>query len=143
MAVVQVACVQMRSRETVAESLEVAEHLVTDAAQRGADLVVLPEKWPCFGAPDRLQAAAETIDGSLVATLAGWARELGIGLVAGSISERVPDDQRKLRNTSLAFDADGRLVGTYRKLHLFDVDVEGRRIRESDAEAPGEHGVLC
>jgi deaminated glutathione amidase len=143
MSVVRVACVQLRAREAVDDSVEVAGRLVAEAAARGAQLVVLPEKWPRFGAPERLWPIAEPVNGPLAETLAGWAREHGVALVAGSISERVPGDDTRLRNTSLAFDAEGRLAGAYRKLHLFDVDVEGRRIRESDGEAPGEHGVLC
>src|SRR3954470_2202842 len=143
MTVVRVACVQLRARDSVDDSVEVAGRLVAEAASRGAQLVVLPEKWPRFGSPEALWQIAEPVDGPLSDTLGGWARQHGVALVAGSVSERVPGDQARLRNTSLAFDAEGRLVAAYRKLHLFDVDVEGRRIRESDAEAPGEQGVLC
>src|SRR4051812_22766297 len=137
--VVRVACVQMRARGSVDDSVAVAERLVREAASRGAQLVLLPEKWARFGSPEQLRAAAEGLDGPLATTVAGWARSLGVALVAGSMSERVAGDEARLRNTSLAFDREGRLAGAYRKLHLFDVDVDGRRIRESDAEAPGEH----
>jgi deaminated glutathione amidase len=141
--VVRVACVQMRARRSVEASVSVAERLVRQAAARGAELVVLPEKWARFGTPAELDEAAEPLDGPLARTLGGWARELGLALVAGSVSERVPGDDARLRNTSPAFDEAGELVAAYRKLHLFDVDVEGRRIRESAAEAPGEHPVLA
>ncbi len=65
-----------------------------------------------------------------------------MAIVAGSVAERVAGDER-LRNTSVAFDRDGRQVGVYRKIHQFDVDLPGQRVRESDTDAPGTGGVIA
>ena len=72
------------------------------------------------------------------------ARELGIDLVAGSIAERVAGEE-KLRNTSVHIGPDGEIRATYRKIHLFDVEVDGTVYRESDTEdrrprAGAQHG---
>jgi predicted amidohydrolase len=73
--------------------------------------------------------------------MAEWARSHGITLVGGSISER-REGREKLSNTSLAFGPDGELLGVYRKIHLFDVEVGGHVYRESEAEEPGEEAVV-
>ena len=140
---IRVACVQMTSRADKAANLEQAEHLVARAAATGADVVVLPEKWNAIGNADVYRETAEPLDGGeSVEAMAGWARRHAIALVGGSITER-REGRDKLSNTSLVFDADGALVGVYRKIHLFDVDVGGHVYRESEAEEPGEEPVVA
>jgi predicted amidohydrolase len=104
--------------------------------------VALPEKWNAIGPPEVLHEAAETLeDGESVAAMGDWARNHGVTLVGGSISER-REGREKLSNTSLAFGPDGELLGVYRKIHLFDVEVGGHVYRESEAEEPGEEPVV-
>jgi deaminated glutathione amidase len=135
------AAVQLNARADKAANLEKADGLVRRAARDGAELVVLPEKWTAFGTGDDLRAAAEPLGGEAGSWAAAIARELGIDLVAGSISERV-EGQEKLRNTSLHYGPDGELKATYRKIHMFDVEVGGVEYRESDNEDPGDEAVL-
>ena len=138
----RVACVQLTSGPEKAANLEKAEKLVARAASTGADVVVLPEKWNAIGEADTLWAAAEALDGGeTVEAMAGWARGHGITLVGGSIAE-LREGHEKLSNTSIAFGPDGEVLGVYRKIHLFDVEVEGLVYRESEAEEPGEEAVV-
>ena len=74
--------------------------------------------------------------------MSGWARTHGITLVGGSIAER-REGREKLSNTCLVFDPEGQLVATYRKIHLFDVEVGGVVYRESEAEEPGDEPVVA
>ena len=139
----RVACVQLTSRADKAANLAKAERLVARAAATGADVVVLPEKWNAIGDDETLRAAAESLEGGeSVAAMAEWARRHGITLVGGSITER-REGREKLANTSLVFDPDGEIVATYRKIHLFDVEVGGHVYRESDAEEPGEEPAVA
>jgi len=136
------AAVQLNARADKAANLEKADAMVRRAARDGAELVVLPEKWTTFGTGDDLRAAAETVgSGEASAWAAATARELGIDLVAGSISEHV-EGEDKLRNTSLHYGPDGELKAAYRKIHMFDVEVGGVEYRESDNEDPGDEAVL-
>jgi len=138
----RVACVQMTSGPEKPSNLEKAEKLVARAASTGADVVVLPEKWNAIGEADALHAAAEPLEGGeTVEAMAGWARVHGITLVGGSIAE-LREGHEKLSNTSIAFGPDGEVLGVYRKIHLFDVEVEGNVYRESEAEEPGEEPVV-
>jgi deaminated glutathione amidase len=135
------AAVQLNAKADKAANLEKADRLVRRAARDGAQLVVLPEKWTALGTGDDLRAAAEQLGGEASAWASDVAAELGIDLVAGSISERV-EGEDKLRNTSLHYGPDGELKGAYRKIHMFDVEVAGVEYRESDNEDPGEEAVL-
>ena len=108
---------------------------------RGAQLVLLPEKWSVLGRGEDLRAGAEPLDGPAVSWARAIARELGIDLVAGSVAERI-EGEPKLRNTCVHVGPDGEIAATYRKIHLFDVEVEGTVYRESDHEEPGDEPVL-
>ena len=130
------AAVQLNSTAEKPRNLEVAESLVRGAAADGAELVVLPEKWNVLGDSAALIAGSEPLDGPTLAAARSWARELGIHLVAGSIAERVAD-QEKSFNTSALIGPDGELEATYRKIHMFDVDVGGVAYRESENEEAG------
>ncbi|MEA2277739.1 MAG: deaminated glutathione amidase [Solirubrobacteraceae bacterium] len=132
-----VAAVQLNAGTEKQANIDRAGQLVAQAAAAGARLVVLPEKWNGFGSSKILRACAEGLDdGESVVAMRDWAREHGIHLVGGSITER--SESGRLFNTSLVFDPRGELVATYRKIHLFDVAVGGHVYRESDVEDPGE-----
>ncbi|MFI0433058.1 MAG: carbon-nitrogen family hydrolase [Candidatus Nanopelagicales bacterium] len=94
---------------------------VQEAAQAGAQLVVLPELWRTgpFELTETL-GAAEALDGATATALSAIAAELGIWLHGGSILELAADGHRY--NTSLVFDPEGALAATYRKRHLFGFD---------------------
>jgi deaminated glutathione amidase len=138
---VRAAAVQLNSTPDKGRNLETADRLVRRAAAEGAQLVVLPEKWPVLGTGSDLRDGAEPLDGPAATWARGVARELGIDLVAGSLSERVPGEE-KLRNTSLHVGPGGDVRATYRKIHMFDVEVDGTVYRESDHEEPGDEPVL-
>jgi len=135
--------VQLNSTADVARNVEVAERLVRAAAADGAELVGLPEKWNLLGGGEELIAGAEDLDGPTLTAARDWARELGIHLLAGSIAERARAGLA--RNASVMIGPDGEDLAVYRKIHMFDVDVDvdGVSYRESDHEEPGEEIVTA
>lgn len=135
------AAVQLNSTEDTGRNLATADRLVRDAAGRGAELVVLPEKWNVLGRAEQMAAAAEPLDGPSLSWARATAAELGIDLVAGSIVERVPERQ-KLSNTSVHVGPDGQVRAIYRKIHMFDVEVDGVSYAESDHEEAGRDVIV-
>jgi predicted amidohydrolase len=137
------AVVQLNSNGDKARNLAVAERLVRAAAADGAELVALPEKWNLLAAGEEIAAGAEALDGPSLGAARGWARELGIHLLAGSIAERGADPGDKSFNTSVLIGPDGTDLAAYRKIHMFDVEAGGVAYRESDHEQPGEEIVTA
>jgi len=135
------AAVQLTRTPDRARNLEAADRLTRAAAADGAQLVVLPEKWAVLGTPEDVVAGAEPLDGPALTWAAETARELGIDLVAGSIAERNAGEARG-HNTSVHFGPDGEPRASYRKIHMFDVEVDGRTYKESEHEDAGDDVVL-
>ena len=122
--------------DDVDANVATAIRLLDEAAAGGADLVALPELWPFYGARGVAATIAGPVPGSLTEPLADAARRHGMWVLGGSIYERA--DGRTF-NTSPLFDREGELVATYRKIHLFDVELEGQPpIRESDLFSAGD-----
>jgi predicted amidohydrolase len=137
----RVAAVQLNSTADTAANLAAADRLTRAAAADGARLIVLPEKWNVIGSDDQLRAGAQALDGPAISWARATARELGVDLVAGSIAEHVVG-QEKLANTCVHVDPEGEVRAVYRKVHMFDVEIDGRAYRESDVEQAGEEIVL-
>ena len=138
-----VAAVQMLAGEDKTVNLKEAERWTRLAASEGAKFVALPEVFIWRGDKRSERSAAEPIPGPTSETIAALARELGIYLLAGSILEEIPGSAKSY-NTSLLFDPAGTLVASYRKIHLFDVDLaNGVSARESDTRAPGDAAVVA
>ncbi|MFH1466714.1 MAG: carbon-nitrogen hydrolase family protein [Pseudomonadota bacterium] len=143
------ACVQQRSTADLARNLEACEALVRRAAGYGAALVATPEATPYLGPWAARARLAEPLSGPMARRLGDLARELRIHLLVGSFPEQIlgqdgQPDRLRAANTSLLFGPEGGLLASYRKLHLFDVDVPGGvSVRESDTTVPGDRVVTC
>ncbi len=131
------AAIQLNSTSDFDRNLAAADRLVREAAAAGAGFVALPEKWSVLGDSENLRAGAQALDGPAIEAARGWARELGVHVLAGSIAEQV-DDQERLSNTSVLVAAGGEIAGVYRKIHMFDVEVGGVRYHESENELAGD-----
>lgn len=138
----RVAAVQLNSNGDKQRNLAAAERLVRAAAADGAEFVALPEKWNLLAGGEELVAGAEPLDGPSLTAARGWARDLGVHLLAGSISER-GDEGAKASNTSVLIGPGGEDVAVYRKIHMFDVDAGGVSYRESEHERPGTEPVAA
>jgi len=137
----RVAVCQLNARDDRAANLVAAGELLKKAAAAGADLAILPEYVDYLG-PAAGVPKPEPVDGEFAAFFATTARALGMWVLAGSFHETGPDAERTY-NTSLVFDRDGELAATYRKIHLYDVEIAGRvSYQESRTVAPGAEPVV-
>ncbi len=140
----RVGAVQMCSTADLQANLQKCRTLIDQAVSEGAQFVALPE---CFsflgrGEGDKL-AIAESLDdkqrGPILDMLRDAATRHGIHVLGGGTPEIVVGDAKRTYNTAVLVGPSGDLVATYRKVHLFDVDIPGgATLRESDATAPGD-----
>jgi deaminated glutathione amidase len=137
----RVAAVQLQSQDDVGQNLAECARLVAVAARGGAQLVVLPENFAYFGADESKCTLAEPLtepSGPIQGALSELARDAGVFLVAGGFPEASEDGKRPY-NTALVFAKGGALVGSYRKIHLFDVALQdGTVLAESAGTTPGQ-----
>ena len=134
----RVALVQLDARENVAENLATAVAMADEAAAAGARLVALPEYLQYRGPDDGYRASARPIPGPHTEPFAEVARRRDAWILVGSTAETSSDPARPY-NTSALIAPDGSLAATYRKVHLFDVDIkDGPADRESARVTPGD-----
>lgn len=117
------------------ENHETAQKFLSEAAEKGAKLAVLPEIWnspyataafPEYAEslPNIGDSSAESSSSSQI--LIDAAKKHGLWIVGGSIPERIQEDgKEKIYNTCLVLNPDGMVVAKHRKMHLFDIDVPG------------------
>jgi len=142
----QFAACQIHVTDNKDENHHTAAQFVQRArSEHNADIVALPECWNCPYANSAFPEFAEdlskmTESSPSAALLSRLARENEIYLIGGSIPER---EGEKLYNTSLTFGPQGQLLGKFRKIHLFDVDVPGKiKFIESDTLSPGQDATI-
>jgi omega-amidase len=106
-------------------------------AGKTADLVILPEMFNCPYDIDKFPKYAEEYHKSTsLSEVSRSAKKAGVYLVAGSIPER---EGKHVYNSSFFFNPQGEIIGSYRKMHLFDIDVPGEiRFKESATLSAGD-----
>ena len=160
----KIALCQMSVTKEKERNLRHAEGLVDEAVRAGAKVVCLPEIWNCPYDMKNIASYAEPADGPSAAFMSKLALKHGIYLIGGSIPESGDAGEDATRdgaedagegtdsagdsadgagpriyNTCFVFGPDGKMVARYRKLHLFDVDIErGLKFKESSYFAAGE-----
>jgi len=133
--------IQLKAGSDEAANLAQATALVESAAAGGASLVALPEMFLWRGPQRDEPAHAQPIPGPVTRFASELAARLSIHLVAGSFLEAVAGERRSF-NTCTLFGPDGALLASYRKMHLFDVDIDGQvAIQESATRQPGDAAV--
>lgn len=142
----RVAAIQMTSHSEVHKNLEIAEKLIIDAVDKGAQLIVLPEMFAVMGM-DQLDKVKirETIGrGPIQHFLSQQASKYGVWLVGGTIPIAVEEATEKVNATCLLYDDKGERVARYDKIHLFDVTVSATResYHESKTTMPGNQIVV-
>ena len=136
----QIAILQSSCTSDPRANLEKTIQQIRDAAGRGANVVCTQElfrtQYFCQFEDPANFAFAESIPGPTTEALTKLARELGVAIVAGVFERRAAG---VYHNTAAVIDADGALVGTYRKMHIPDDPLyyEKYYFTPGDAFSPG------
>ena len=140
----RVAVAQMTSTSSKQDNLKTVANLVEQAAAERCHMLFLPECFAYIGEnPADAVDQAEAITGTLMQKYQDVAKKWKVWLNLGGFHE-VGNVPRKVFNTQLMLDEDGNIVSTYRKVHLFDVNVpNGPVLMESKTTISGEELVTC
>lgn len=116
----KIAAVQMVSSPDVAHNIATAQNLISQAAQQGAQLILLPEYWPIMGLHESDKVAhAEKMDaGPIQKFMADMARQYQVWLIGGTLPMAALEADKVL-NTVMVYNPAGERVVHYDKIHLF------------------------
>ncbi|PCI27776.1 MAG: hydrolase [SAR324 cluster bacterium] len=139
----KIALAQMTSIADVEKNLQKSLEFIQQAAQQKADLIAFPECFLFLGKDSLYQEIAEDVRGPLVELFQEQARQNDISILMGSFPEKDPENQRKIYNTSVLISRQGKVLETYRKIHLFDVELPDLRLIESETVSAGKKVVVA
>jgi predicted amidohydrolase len=129
----RISALQLHIDDTESQHARIARVVAKVRAQRGADLVVLPELWvPGAFAYRGYEESAGPVPGPLTSQMSDAAREIGAHVLLGTVIER---DGNNLHNTAVLVAPDGEIVHTYRKMHLFGFDEGEARVLTAGTDA--------
>ncbi|MDQ6994461.1 MAG: carbon-nitrogen hydrolase family protein [Mariprofundaceae bacterium] len=135
-----VACVQMSSSDSLARNLSLASHYIRQAANTGAELILLPENFSWMGE----QGATFNPESIHVVTyfLGECAKNYHMWIVAGSIlwTDNVNE---KPFNRSLIINPQGEICDYYDKIHLFEAVLGHESWKESNHIQAGKKPTIC
>lgn len=127
---------QMPVTGSVAKNLAVAGETIRALCDAGAQVIALPEMFCCPYDNESFRIFAQCAGGEIYTAMQELARGSGVYLVAGSMPER---EGEHIYNTSFVFSPEGKQIARHRKVHLFDIDIQGgQRFCESDTLSAGD-----
>jgi predicted amidohydrolase len=138
------ACLQLNSGSDLMANLAAVKGMVTEAAGNGAQLVLTPEYSLMMDGSGRVmrEGALDADGGATLVELQNLARHNKVCLLIGSLTLKTGEE--RIVNRSYLIAADGAIVATYDKVHMFDVTLpDGKVIRESSSYRPGEQAVVA
>lgn len=142
MNIIKIALCQMNVVDNKEKNIKKAIQMIKESKKQGADLAVLPEMFNCPYENEKFIEYAEEIENSeSLKEIAKIAKEESIHVLAGSIPEleiNNLNNSKAIYNTSVFIDNNGKFLGKYRKMHLFDIDVKDKiYFKESDTLSAG------
>ncbi len=132
----KIAMIQLKVGFDKEENIKKALDKIWKAYAQGIDMAVLPEMFCCPYSNKYFREYGEEHFGVAQKALSDIAKELGIYVIGGSIPELSGGN---VYNTSFVYDDDGVEIAKHRKVHLFDIDIQGgQRFFESETLTAGE-----
>lgn len=139
---ITVAAIQMTSTEDWEANLQKAEDLIGAAADRGARIVGLPENFAFLRSEGDEISCKQSLDGDFMHRMKTIAAKHRIYLLCGTIPEAIPESPQ-VYNTSAFLNPKAEIIAVYRKIHLFDVNLEGRAVFQESAFVRSGMEVVC
>jgi deaminated glutathione amidase len=137
----KIAVIQLKSGSDKTDNINRVLALCETAINKQAKLLAFPEMFNYRNDPfDHNQC--EDVPGFSLSPFLELAKNNAVWILAGSIAERVPNSN-KCYNTSVLINNNGQIIAKYRKIHLFDVEIEDKVILESDYLIPGDTPVIA
>lgn len=142
----RVALLQLNVGDDPATNLVTTLRLTKEAAAQGAEFILTPEVTNCLSVSRLHQENVLQHQGDdlTLAALQMQAKELGVYLSIGSLALKTKDPDGRFANRSILINPNGKIIATYDKIHMFDVQVSATEtFRESASYRPGDRAVVA
>lgn len=142
---IKAAVVQVCATEDVERNLNSADRLLRAAVADGADWICVPENVGFLKIGEQRDPGQTVAESVILRRFRELAAELQRFVLVGSFHEQADDSRGRPYNTSVLLGREGEILATYRKIHLFDIDIAGSPVsfRESDDIAAGRSPVTA
>lgn len=138
----RVGLVQMRSDRDIDRNLETSTRLGKEAVRDGARWVLFPENAPFLGADREKVAIAEPLDGPIASMYTTFARENDVWVSVAGLPEYCDANPEKTYNTQILVNPKGEITAVYRKIHLFDAQVDAETTYRESASVEAGNEVV-
>lgn len=138
----KIALCQIKVIDNKETNIKNAIKMIKKAKKENVDLAILPEMFNCPYENEKFIEYSEVLEDSYtLEKISTIAKEENIHILAGSFPEKVIlEEGYKIYNTTCLFDNNGELIGTHRKVHLFDIDIADKiSFKESDTLNAGKN----
>lgn len=133
----KIASCQMDIVDNKEKNIEHASKLINEAVLNNAELVTLPEMFNTPYSNEKFIENAEHEEDSYTLNyMKEIAKKNRIYLQCGSIPEK---DENNIYNTAYMINPNGKIIGKYRKMHMFDINTENMKFTESDTLTAGNN----
>ncbi len=136
------ACIQLSAGADWKNNWKQTEKQILRAARAGADLIVLPENFIARVSENEIYAIARDVVPQILRLLRSFSKKHGVFIAAGSVPELLnrPAGRKNslIANTCYVFSPKGKTLSKYRKMHLFDINIPGLRVKESRSVYAGK-----
>lgn len=136
---IKIAVVQLNSKQDKNNNYQIAQDLIKAASNDGARMAFLPECFDMICPSKKLTMEnGESLDGPTLTKYKDLAKNLKIWLSLGGFHENSSQNtDKRVFNAHVIINDEGNIISVYRKVHLFNLDIPGTRLVESEFSQPG------
>lgn len=138
----KLACIQLNSGNDKNNNLLRVASYIKEAAEHRAEFVSLPEVFNFRGFKEEAIENAESLEDKSISLLRELAYKHKLWILNGSFFEKTVDEDLPY-NTSVLISPEGEITAKYRKIHLFDVELKDKKIKESEKSKAGREPVVA
>ena len=129
----KIALAQVRSINKIGFNFGVCEKLIKEASEHKASLICFPECFAFMGtSATETIANSGSLDSELFKSYQDLARKYSINISYGGYHEKSSNDPHKIFNSHILVNNNGEIINVYRKVHLFDLNTEKVKLKESE-----------
>lgn len=135
-----ISLIQMTSKQDITLNINKAISLISESCEKyNTDIVALPENFPYMITEGDVPEIEDGLYDKVINNISEIAKKYNVNIIAGTIPE--PSGDGRFYNTSTVINREGDIIAKYSKIHLFDIELEKKDLKESKYIKAGKEVV--